>query len=89
MFLKIGMTLASLSLDGKIPEEKDRLIMLERIEEKLSKLEMIIGYGMLLGPVALLSLRDLRTAETSSGVAGTMKKEFVFRFSSFNHSEKR
>jgi len=31
-YLKMGMTLASLSTDGKLPEVKERLIKAERID---------------------------------------------------------
>ena len=86
--MKTGITLASFSLDGKIPVEKDKLMMSERKEEKVSRLEIIILYGILLGPEDLLSFKDFNTEEISSGVVGVIKKELAFRFSSFSHSEK-
>ena len=86
LFLKIGITLASLSLSGKIPVEKDRFMMFERIFERWYSTIEIIASGRLWGPEALRLFKEQRMSETSSGEVGEVKKEFRLLF--LSQSEK-
>ena len=69
------MTLASLSNDGKVPEENERLIKVDSVTDKscLSKLK-ILG-GTLLGPDALCEFKPFIHVKTSGGDVGLKKIE--------------
>ena len=58
LFLKTGITLASLSLFRKTPVEKKSFIMLERIVDSLFRFEKIIVEEMLHEPEDLLVPKD-------------------------------
>ena len=74
-FLNTGMTLAILSLSGKIPVSKDSLIKVEWLTE-MRESEIFSNFiGILFGPQDLPFFRDWITDDTSSEVQGVMKNE--------------
>ena len=70
------MTLASLSFVGKTPEEKERLVNVDKISESFSKQQWKILGDMLFGPEALLKFNERIICATSFGVLGVRKNEF-------------
>ena len=54
--MTIGIVFESLSLLGKVPVVKDKLIIFVKGSLMMSRMECRILVGMLQGPVALLSL---------------------------------
>ena len=81
-FLKIGVTFAVLNLSGrkKIPEEKERLKMLDRWLEIGCFANFKIFKGILLIPVALLLLNSYIILEILSSVQGVIKNESLHGF---------
>ena len=81
-FLKIGVTFAVLNLSGrkKIPEEKERLKMLDRWLEIGCSANFKIFKGILLIPVALLLLNPYIILEISSSVQGFIINESLHGF---------
>ena len=86
LFLKTGITIASFSFEGKTPVEKDKLISSAKMTDISTEIMFKSFTVMLLGPVALLLLKELSIFKISSGDVGLMKIELVW--GDLSHSEK-
>ena len=70
------MTLTVFNINGKTPQEKERLKRSVNWDETLiNNLRMLVG--ILFGPIAFEGLRDIIILLTSVSSAGLRKKEFV------------
>ena len=79
-FLNTGITLAIFRFDGKIPVEKDKLIIL-KIGSKIECFNNVIMLeGILKGPVDLLRSREDMKFRTSSVSVGVINIEFATGF---------
>ena len=85
-FLKIGTTLAVLSIDGKEPEEKERLNKSASCKEISCFRRIKILFGILKGPQALLILREDMMLAISSLSVGWINIELLHWC--FKYSEK-
>ena len=76
-FLWIGVTLLIFKIDGKTPDENERLNNSVNWNEisLLSNLRTLVG--MLFGPFAFSGLRDEIISDTSVLSVGDTKKEFT------------
>ena len=85
-FLKTDTTLAVLSIDGKEPEEKERLNKSASCKEISCFRRIKILFGILKGPQALLILREDMMLAISSLSVGWIDIELLHWC--FNYSEK-
>ena len=85
-FLKTGTTLAVLSIDGKEPEEKERLNKSASCKEISCFRRIKILFGILKGPQALLILREDMMLAISSLSVGWINIELLHWC--FKYSEK-
>ena len=76
-FLKAGTTLAVLSIDGKEPEEKERLNKSASCIEISCFRRIKILFGILKGPQALLILREDMMLAISSLSVGWINIELL------------
>ena len=72
-FLNTGVTSASLSLVGKIPEAKESLIIIDRGLEIWSLRSFSKLVGILFGPTDLLEFNNDIVVVISDGVTGDRK----------------